>query len=666
VLPVGPAYVPSVMRTIRTGRSLALAALVLAVVGPLTAARAYVPPGVNTLVSKSILTGKPPLLGMSGGSRISRDGRYVVYASDAADIVLGDTNAASDVFEWDRLTGKTVRVSVGSKGIQAVGPTAPVGRGSEVGAVSANGRYVVFISDAVNLVPKDTNGVADVFVHDRINGWTKRVSVSSSGAQANGASGGQWAVDISADGRYVAFNSLASNLVTGDTNGYDDVFVHDMATGQTKRVSDNDVGAGRGPDITVDGVAISGNGRYVAYSAPSSLPDRVVGESDVWVRDLKTGAKRRGNVTTGGGVPLLPAPLASGAITTAGGLSFDGRYVLFLSSDAYVPNKTTTMNTGLPAQPASELYRHDFRTGQTERVSVNSSGEERDNGTGIPAGITSDGRFVVFTSHADFTSPSRTQCADLYGLCFSSVYVRDMDLGTTVLETWTYDGKPAARGWAQAAFGESISDSGRYTVQVADDGDMVKGQHGSNSWATYLRDMGLVRGVGSLVQSGRLSVTGTPAFARTGLASRSDPTDDVGAALTTLGGNLSGATVAYRQASGDLLFRLAVVQMPSYATADPLLVYAWQFTAGANRYELRIAKAATAPSFELYRSSTSGWQEVAALHGGYGTTGAEVVAAVPLSVLGMGNGGHLSDLVASVGTGTTGTGITSLVDQVRL
>jgi Tol biopolymer transport system component len=647
---------------------LALAALVLGLAAPLSA-RAYVPPGVNTLVSKSIITGKAPITGMSERERISRDGRYVVFSSDSAEIVLGDTNLASDVFEWDRLTGKTVRVSVGAKGVQAIGPPDPLGRGSDLGAVSADGRYVAFVSDAVNLVPHDTNRVGDVFVHDRVSGWTRRVSVSSTGAQGNAESGGPFSVDISADGRYVVFASSASNLVAGDTNGSDDVFVHDLRTHRTRRVSDNDAGAG--DYLYFEGAAISGNGRYVAYPAPALVlrgtaetPPASIGGDQLWVRDLKTGAKRRADVTTGGGEPAGPAVLATGVATTAGALSFDGRYVLFQSSDAYVPNKTTT--EGLPGGSATELYRHDFRTGRTERVSVTSSGEERDNGITMPAQMTNDGRFVAFSSSADFTSPSRTTCySALVGPCNWVVYVRDMDLGTTVLEAWTYDGKPAARGWGQAAGGGSISGSGRYIVLTTDDGNMVKGQPAHTSWSTYLRDLGPVRGVGSLVQSANLSVAGAPVFARTGLARGSDPTDDVGAAMTALGANLSGASVAYRQLTGDLLFRLAVTRMPSYGAASPALVYVSGFTAGGTRYEVRIAKTLTGPAFALYRLSPSGWSEVATLHGGYGTTGAEVVAAVPLAALGLQHGGRVTGLTASVGVGTTQTGLTAVMDRLR-
>jgi archaellum component FlaF (FlaF/FlaG flagellin family) len=204
---------------------------------------------------------------------LSEDGRYVAFQSKASNLVPGDTNRANDVFVHDGLTGVTSRVSVASDGTQmgaevggpamsadgrhvaflkidvfvhdrVTGETTPVSVATDGTqgdsrsyhpAVSADGRYVAFRSLSSNLVPGDTNGQSDVFVHDRLDGTTTRVSVSSSGAQANLEASGSWAgtPSISADGRFVAFESFASNLVPGDTNGTYDVFVHDRFTGVT-------------------------------------------------------------------------------------------------------------------------------------------------------------------------------------------------------------------------------------------------------------------------------------------------------------------------------------------------------------------------------------------------------------------------------------------------
>src|SRR5207244_3637084 len=151
----------------------------------------------------------------------------VAFDSDASNLVPGDTNDAPDVFVRDRVAGKTERISVSSSGAQG-------NDGSVSPSISADGRYVAFVSRSTNLVSGDTNAQYDVFVRDRLAGTTECVSVSTSGQLGNSASSG---ASMSADGRYVAFYSSSSNLVPGDTNGKSDVFVRDRATGITERVS---------------------------------------------------------------------------------------------------------------------------------------------------------------------------------------------------------------------------------------------------------------------------------------------------------------------------------------------------------------------------------------------------------------------------------------------
>ncbi len=160
---------------------------------------------------------------------ISADGRFVAFDSNAADLLPGDTNGTPDVFVHDRETGVTTRVSVDSAGVQATG-------NSIAAAISADGRWVAFSSDAPDLIAADGNGVADIFLHDRDTGATTRVSVDSLGVEADGFSGFP---SVSADGRLVAFTSGATNLdlVLADTNGITDVYVHDRQTGETQRVS---------------------------------------------------------------------------------------------------------------------------------------------------------------------------------------------------------------------------------------------------------------------------------------------------------------------------------------------------------------------------------------------------------------------------------------------
>ncbi len=198
---------------------------------------------------------------------LSADGRYAAFTSCATNLVAGDTNFQPDVFVRDLATGETERVSVASGGAQG-------NMCSAYPSFSADGRYVAFMSCAFNLVAGDTNGSPDIFVHDRQTGETERVSVASDGTEGDYCS---WDADISADGRYVSFYSEAANLVTADGNAFADVFVHDRETGETVRVSvDSDGAEGDGAS---EASSISADGRYVAFE--SSASNLVAGDTNV-------------------------------------------------------------------------------------------------------------------------------------------------------------------------------------------------------------------------------------------------------------------------------------------------------------------------------------------------------------------------------------------------
>jgi Tol biopolymer transport system component len=221
---------------------------------------------------------------------ISQDGRYVAFASTATNLVTGDTNSMWDVFVRDRHTGTTSRVSVKTGGTEG-------NADSYSPSISADGRYVAFPSYTGNLVDGDTNGTADIFVHDRQTGTTARVSVKTDGTEGNA---GSYFPSISADGRYVAFSSDADNLVDGDTNGIEDIFVHDRQAGTTARVSVKTDGTeGNAGSYSP---SISANGRYVAFSSlASNLVDGDTnGQTDVFVHDRQTGTTARVSVKTDG------------------------------------------------------------------------------------------------------------------------------------------------------------------------------------------------------------------------------------------------------------------------------------------------------------------------------------------------------------------------------
>src|SRR5216117_509323 len=230
------------------------------------------------------------------GSALSADGRFVAFDSAATDLVAGDTNGVSDVFVHDRQTGTTERVSVASDGAQGNGRSGLVTFAFPP-ALSADGRFVAFVSFATNLVAGDTNGATDVFVHDRQTGTTERVSVASDGTESNAASLGS---ALSADGRFVAFQSDATNLVAGDTNGATDVFVHDRQTGMTERVSVASGGT-EGNGFSA-GLALSADGRFVAFhsTATNLVAGDTNGATDVFVHDRQTGTTERVSVDSDG------------------------------------------------------------------------------------------------------------------------------------------------------------------------------------------------------------------------------------------------------------------------------------------------------------------------------------------------------------------------------
>src|SRR5688572_8957585 len=221
--------------------------------------------------------------GFSSFSSTSADGRFVVFESSAPNLVPNDTNATNDIFRYDIQTGEMARVSFDSTGMQANGS-------SSVPSISADGRYITFESHATNLVSGDTNAFPDVFVRDMQMGVTMRVSVDSNGMQANGRSYTGTTPVISADGRYVTFHSSVTNLVPDDTNTQNDIFVHDIQTGNTTRASVDSNGAQSNGGSAYP--SISADGHYIAFisSATNLVSGDTNAQTDVFVHDTQTGS----------------------------------------------------------------------------------------------------------------------------------------------------------------------------------------------------------------------------------------------------------------------------------------------------------------------------------------------------------------------------------------
>ncbi|MEW6741292.1 MAG: right-handed parallel beta-helix repeat-containing protein [Planctomycetota bacterium] len=251
--------------------------------------------GTGQTVRVSVSSSGEQSMGDAESPSLSADGRYVAFTCWGRNLVDGDTNSTADIFVHDVVTGSTVRVSISSLGEQGMAPsTSP--------SISADGRFVTFSSMAPQLVPGDTNKAVDIFLHDRDpdgngvfdegNGTTVRVSVDSEGNEANAESERP---QISADGRWVVFSSMASNLTDDDVNSWADVFIHDTRLGTTRRVS---VGANAGSTSP----SLSADGRYVAFSSSATnlVPNDTNDQWDVFVRDLLTGRTERVSLSSRG------------------------------------------------------------------------------------------------------------------------------------------------------------------------------------------------------------------------------------------------------------------------------------------------------------------------------------------------------------------------------
>jgi Tol biopolymer transport system component len=340
--------------------------------------------GTTRLVSASARpeAGGDPGDGSSIVPQISGDGRFVAFVSDATDLTAaGDTNGVRDAFVRDLRTGRTERVSVSSDEAPGDAPTEGV-------AISADGRYVVFNSYA-DLDPGPGGPVIGptggfVYVRDRRRGTTELASVAGDGSLPD--AGAALDLAISADGRYVGFSSAATNLVPVDANGPGySVFVHDRRTGTTEIVSDDTEAARRGADAFYP--SLSGDGRYVAFST-----DSVTGlAGQVYLVDRRT-ATTRALTRTRGGPPAYE-------FSSTPDVSTDGRWVTWWGTASDLVAGDTN--------GVADVFLHDTRRGTTERASVDGRGRQVTGGSFSPS-VSRHGEVVVFDSDAPDLVPGDT------------------------------------------------------------------------------------------------------------------------------------------------------------------------------------------------------------------------------------------------------------------
>jgi Tol biopolymer transport system component len=359
---------------------------------------------------------------------INADGRYVAFQSRAGNLVPGNTNDKANIFVHDRKTGKTEIVSKNSAGTLG-------DNDSDHPSLSADGRYVAFDSFAGNLAPGDNNGKADVYVHERKTGKTTIISKDSAGVFGNDHSLNP---AISADGRFVAFQSAAGNLMPGDTNGILNIFVHDRKTGKTTIISKDS--AGKPGNQHSFSPAVSADGRYVAFH---SLADNLVlgvanGKLNIFVHDTKTGEttgiSKDGAGAFGNGNSNNPV------------ISADGRYVAF---DSYAGNLAPGDTDG-----KANVFVHDRQTGETTIISKNSAGRAG-NDNSSDAAISADGRYVAFESAADNLVPGDANGKD------SDAFLYDRRTGEMKIISKNSAG---AQGSGSSCFNTALSADGRYAA----------------------------------------------------------------------------------------------------------------------------------------------------------------------------------------------------------
>ena len=331
---------------------------------------------------------------------ISADGRFVAFASRASDIIVNDTNGFIDVFVRDLVTNSTELIS--SEFVSGGGIGAPANGDSFAPSISADGRYVAYATNATNygFVIGDSNGTSDVVVRDRVMEVNHLVSIRASGGFAGNFESSR--PSISADGRFVAFNSVANDLVVGDTNGSNDIFVRDLVTDSTELVSLNRFNSVPGNDGSAS-PSISANGRFVAFNSVAN--DLVVGDTngsnDIFVRDLVMDTTELVSINSSGesgnGNSSLPS------------ISSNGRFVAFTSTATDLELFTSDTNA------ERDVFWRDRDLNTTLAISLESSLSNTGNAQSSSAAISADGGFIAYQSDAsDLVQGDTNVNADIF------------------------------------------------------------------------------------------------------------------------------------------------------------------------------------------------------------------------------------------------------------
>ena len=381
---------------------------------------------------------------------MSADGRYVVFTSQASNLVAADTDNTSDLFLRDRRRGTTELVNVSSAGVKGIGD-APFALD-----VTPDGRYVVFASDAPNLVADDLNGQYDVFVRDRVAGTTELISVTDpslpGGPGGNGASGFDYGgAAISDDGRIVVFQSAADNLVPNDTNGALDIFVRDRPAGATTRVNLTPTGA------QADGNSfrprLSGDGRYIVFSSLAGNldpADDTPGQPDVYLHDRALGTTEL--------VSVAPDGTAGDGSSGWGWPADDGAYVVFQSA-------ASDLDPADDNQAVDIYVRRRGGAPVTELLVTEPDGTAPDLGASFPY-VSPDFRWVLFGSPSDDLVAGDTNgVGDVFVLDTTTQAITRVSVGRNGTE---------ANHWSTPV---ALSDDGRQLAFMSYASNLVRGDN---------------------------------------------------------------------------------------------------------------------------------------------------------------------------------------------
>lgn len=616
--------------------------VVFAIAAPRTAG-AYPRPGQVQLVSGAQLS---PGIWAPGEASISADGRWVAFTSSDPSLVPEDTNGSEDVFVRNLKSGAVERVSVSSRGEQ--GRPSQSCANAEEPSISANGRFVAFASCYPNLVEGDANAGWDIFVRDLKRGITTRVSVSSN--QVEGAPAHwQHFPSISASGRFVAFESEATTLVVGDTNLLRDVFVHDLKSRETTRVSISSAGDQGDVPLTSRVIqqgsncpSISASGRFVSFASDFTNlvePD-TNNMSDVFLRDRERETTERVSVAPDGTESTSATRSGSGLCYSGErpgrAISDNGRFVAFFSgaSNLVPADENQGVNSG------RDVFVKDRRTRRIDRVSVTSAGEERPSFS-ADMSISGDGRYVGFMSYYNFFPedssyffPSAPEAGD------PDVFLYDRFSGALEWISRNVDGEEAKHCYLAPGTPEEASFSGGPTIGA--DGRLVAFHSCADNLTktdthtdvdAFVRDRGPGVGVG---WGGRATGASGSHTTRRAIRVR-DPRGDVALRRDSAEADVVETRLVARPSLDDVYLSLDVAQLRVVSSAAPLgapspLSYGFEFSVDGRRYLIFTSSTGGSPLLSRCVQGVC-MGDVRRVAGSLGATGERAVFALPLRMI---------------------------------